>query len=67
MRTNYEIALLVKFIDLSEKHKAKFIVTIMRKKNMFVSLKLISGTIVEMAQHGTFSVILCSNVLNNNV
>lgn len=32
MRTNYEIAQLVKYIDLSEKHKAKFIVTIRRKK-----------------------------------
>jgi len=32
MRTNYEIARLVKYIDLSEKHKAKFIVTIRRKK-----------------------------------
>jgi hypothetical protein len=34
MRTNYEIALLVKCINLSEKHKAKFIVTIRRKKHV---------------------------------
>jgi hypothetical protein len=64
MRSGYQVA---KYIDLSERHKAKFLLTIRRKKNMPVQTKLISTLIVNMTHYDTFSVKLRSDVPINDV
>jgi hypothetical protein len=64
MRSGYKVT---KYIDLSERHKAKFLLTIRRKKNMAVQTKLISTPIVNMTHYDTFSVKLRSDVPSNDV
>jgi hypothetical protein len=64
MKSRYQLA---RLIDLSERHKAKFILTIRRKKNMAVQTKKISTLIVNLTHYDTFSVKLSSDVLNNDV
>lgn len=64
MISRYQLA---QYIDLSERHKAKFILTITRKKNLIVQTKLISTPIVDLTHYNTFSVNLNSDVPKNDV
>jgi hypothetical protein len=66
MRTHNEEYQLAQYIDLSERHKAKFILTITRK-NMITQTNLISTPIGDLTNYNTVSVNLNSDVLKNDV